>query len=55
MRQQESPTQCPSRPLELIRQIYDSLWRVGDLAQKSYPRPNYPGGTLAIILDRPIS
>ena len=28
--------------------------RVGDFAQKSYPRPNYPGRDSRITLDSPI-
>ena len=36
-----------------IRQIYVSH-RVGDFAQKSYPRPNYPGGTLRLHLIDPL-
>ena len=43
MGQQESPTQCPT-PTTGGRLDKSVSPRVGDFAQKGYPRPNYAGG-----------
>ena len=53
MGQQESPAHAVLHPLGSIRQILSP--RGGDFAQKSYPRPKYPGvGDTGVTLDRPI-